>query len=174
MVDARYKIVQDSTKRSGIYIVRAVFEIVGTTAGCSAHIAQGTICTAQAAQNDNSLSSRYPHRRQNYLWAIFMDIITFCFVVMDVTLQLDMVWARLIINAMQFKKISSIQPRRAHESTLRNLIVFGLYWEETVVGVIHGHASHLLNRLDAMSQKHNAFRITKLNSNQFLFGNYWV
>ena len=91
MFDVQYNIVQNGTKRYEMYIVRAVFEIVGTTAGCSAHISQGTICTAQAAQNDNSLSSRYPHRRQNYLWAIFTDIITFRFVVMDVTLQLDMV-----------------------------------------------------------------------------------
>ena len=35
MLDAQYKIVQDGTKRYGIYIVQVVLEIVGIVAGCS-------------------------------------------------------------------------------------------------------------------------------------------
>ena len=73
---------------------------------------------------------------------------------------------------MQFKKIFSVHPRRTQESTLRSLIVLGLEQEEPVVGVSHGCASHLLNRLDVLPQKNGAFRSTQLNNNQFLFRNY--
>ena len=54
-----------------------------------------------------------------------MGIAKFCLAVMDGPFQVDMVCARLIINAMQFKKIFSVHPRRTHESTLKILIVLG-------------------------------------------------
>ena len=108
------------------------------------NVVQRNMCIAQATQNDDSLSSRYPHQRRNYLWAINMGIVMFCFAVMDGTLNLDMVCARLIIDIMQFKKIFSIHPRRTHELTLRSLIVLGSEREQLVVGVSHGRASHIL------------------------------
>ena len=169
MFDVRYKIVKDDTNRSEIYIIWSVFKIFGIAAGCSAQNSPENYFSAQAAQNDDYLSLRYLHRRQNYPWEIKIGISTFCFAVMDVNFQLDMVWAQLIIDTMQFKKICSFSPRHTYESTLRSLIILGLEWEKPIVSVSHGHSSHLLNRMDALPWKYGAFRSTQLNSNQFLF-----